>query len=41
MLITFLATTLCSCSTSELSQTQTILNADNVAIKSYNVTPTK
>jgi hypothetical protein len=41
MLIILLAATLCSCPTSDLPQTQTLLNADNVAIKAYNVTPTK
>jgi len=32
---------LCSCSTTELAQTQTLLDAANAALKTYKVTPTK
>jgi hypothetical protein len=40
--ITFIiAVVLCSCSTTELAQTQTFLDAANAALKTYKVTPTK
>ena len=40
-LIILLAATLCSCSTTELAQTQALLDAANAAIKTYKVEPTK
>ena len=38
LIITFV---LCSCSTTELAQTQSLLDAANAALKTYKVTPTK
>jgi len=36
-----IAVVLCSCSTTDLAQTQALLDAANAAIKTYKVTPTK
>ena len=36
-----IAVTLCSCSTTELAQTQTLLDAANAAVKTYKEKPTK
>jgi hypothetical protein len=36
-----IAVALCSCSTTDLAQTQSLLDAANAAIKTYKVTPTK
>jgi uncharacterized lipoprotein YmbA len=36
-----IAVVLCSCSTTELAQTQSLLDAANAAIKTYKEKPTK
>jgi uncharacterized lipoprotein YmbA len=40
-LLIILATMLCSCSTTELAQTQAILDAANAALNIYKEQPTK
>ena len=40
-LLVILAAMLCSCSTTELAQTQTLLDAANAALKTYKEKPTK
>lgn len=40
-LIFVVTLTLCACSTTEVAQTQAVINAANAALKSYRETPTK
>ena len=40
-LLVILATMLCSCSTTELAQTQALLDAANAALQKYKERPTK
>lgn len=40
-LLIILAAMFCSCSTTELAQTQALLDAANAALKTYKVEPTK